>query len=122
MEYSNFLEILLPYQKFQREVSELHDIGIDLFEGKYKLSETVFKMFNNTMHTLFTEDGVEWVEWFIFESDWGHRDWSQLRMMVDGELIEKDPADIYGARDEDGNPICYSIESLWEYVKQYLKQ
>jgi len=121
MEYGEFLSILLPYKKFQEDTSELNSLGFDFFEGKYELVGSVYKMFQNTINILFTKEGVEWIEWFIYESDWGMKDWSQKSRMIDGKLIEKDPSDIYGARDENGNPICYSFESLWEYVKQYLK-
>jgi hypothetical protein len=121
MEYGEFLSILLPYKKFQEETSELNSIGFDFFEGKYQLSDSVYKLFQNTIKTLFTEEGVDWIEWFIYENDWGMKDWSQIPNMVDGKLIEKEPSDIYGARDEKGNLICYSFESLWEYVKKYLK-
>jgi hypothetical protein len=29
--------------------------------------------------------------------------------------------DEYGAHDKDGNPICYSIESLWEFLEKIKK-
>ena len=38
-----------------------------------------------------------------------------------GEIIKKDPVESYGAHDEKGNPICYSFESTYEFLKQYLK-
>lgn len=121
MEYGEFLSILLPYKKFQEDTSELNSLGFDFFGGKYQLVDSVYKLFQNTITTLFKKEGVEWIEWFIYESDWGMKDWSQIPKMVDGKLIEKDPSDVYGARDENGNPICYSFESLWEHVKQYTK-
>ena len=38
-----------------------------------------------------------------------------------GNVIDRDPMEAYGARDEDGNPICYSFESTWDVVKNHLK-
>lgn len=120
MEYKNFLEILMTYQKFQRQTSELNDMGFDFFEGKYDLCNTIYKMFQSTIKTLFTEEGVEWIEWFIYENDWGTKDWSEYKSFENKEEM-LNPKSVYGAFDENGEPICYSFESLWDYVKQYLK-
>jgi hypothetical protein len=120
MNYKNFLEILLTYQKFQRQTSELYDMGFDFFEGKYDLCDTVYTMFQSTINTLFKKEGVEWIEWFIHENEWGIKDWSEYKSFEDNGALAN-PKNVYGAFDENGNPICYSFESLWEYVKQYLK-
>ena len=121
MEYKNFLEILLTYQKFQRQASELSDIGFDFFEGKYDLCHTVETMFQSALNAIFTEEGVDWIEWFIYENEWGTKDWSEYKSFEDsGQLAN--PKNMYGAFDENGEPICYSLESLWDYVKQYLNQ
>lgn len=122
MTYEYFLKLLLAYKKLEEEFSELHDLGFDFYEGKYKLSETVYSLFQTTLELHFTEDGVDWINWFIYENDWGTKDWSKYKKLSsDGKLIDSDPIDVYGATDENGNPICHSFESTWEYVKQYLK-
>jgi hypothetical protein len=51
----------------------------------------------------------------MFESDFGKKDWSKLRSLNN----KPSPNDKYGARDQDGNPICYDIKSLWEEIQQY---
>lgn len=122
MTYEYFLKLLLTYKKLEGEFSELHNLGFDFYDGKYKLSETVYSLFQTTLELHFTEDGVDWINWFIYENDWGTKDWSKYKKFSsDGKLIDSDPIDVYGATDENGNPICYSFESTWEYVKQYLK-
>jgi len=70
---------------------------------------------------------MSWVEWFIYESDYGQKDWSELptyRINEDGksELIYEKGEIRFGAYDGDGNPICYSYESLWEYLEHNCTQ
>jgi hypothetical protein len=120
MNYKNFLEILLTYQKFQRQTSELHGMGLDFLEGKYDLGATVETMFQSTLNILFTKEGVEWIEWFIYENEWGTKDWSEYKSFEDSGALAN-PKSVYGAFDENGEPICYSYESLWDYVEKYLK-
>ena len=123
MEYSDFLEELMTYKKINEELSELHEIGFDFYEGKYKISDKIENMFLIFLRTHFTEEGVDWIIWFVFENEYGQKDWSQLKSFKfeDGKAVENDLNSKYGAKDENGNPICYSFESTWEYVKKYLK-
>jgi hypothetical protein len=124
MEYKYFLELLMTYKKTSEEISELYDIGVDLLEGKYKLSDRFYSMLQICLNSHYTKEGVEWVEWFIFENDYGQKDWSSIPKFNEEtgkvEIID-DPAQAYGAKDENGNIICYSYESLWEFIKQYKK-
>jgi len=123
MEYEDFLGILMPYKKLLDDFSELYSMGFDFLEGKYKLEENVSRILDATLNSHFTEQGVEWIHWFIYENDWGEKDWGGIpRWDKETEkLIEKDPTEAYGAKDENGNPICYSFESTWELVKNHLK-
>jgi hypothetical protein len=123
MEYSDFLEELMIYKKINEELSELHEIGFDFYEGKYKISDKIEKMFLIFLRTHFTEEGVDWIVWFVFENEYGQKDWSKIKSFKfeNGKSVENDLNSKYGARDENGNPICYSFESTWEYVKKYLK-
>jgi len=109
MEYKDFLEILMRYKKINEEFSELHKLGFDFLEGKYKLQEQVSEIFNTTIRSHFTKDGVDWIEWFIYENEYGNKLW------------DKDKEEGLGAKDENGNHICHSFESTWNFVKQYLK-
>lgn len=123
MTYEYFLKLLLTYKKLEKEFSELHDLGFDFYEGKYKLSETVYNLFQTALESHFTEEGIDWITWFIFENEWGTKDWSKFKSFDENRFLVEDdnPLKNYGATDENGNPICHSFESTWEYVKQYLK-
>ena len=122
MKYQDFLAILMPYQKLLEDFRELYSMGFDFLEGKFKLEEEVSRMLDATLNSHFDEGGVEWIHWFIYENDWGTKDWSIYKTFnSQGEVTNEDPMSVYGARDEDGNPICYSFESTWELVKAHLK-
>jgi hypothetical protein len=76
-------------------------MGFDFFEGKYDLCDTIYKMFQSTIKTLFTEEGVEWIEWFIYENDWGTKDWSVYKSFENKEEM-LNPKSVYGDFDENG--------------------
>lgn len=124
MEYKDFLGILMPYKKLTEDFTELYSMGFDFVEGKFKLEENTSAMLNATLNSHFNEEGVEWIHWFIYENEWGKKDWSKLPVydFETGELIDVDPMKAYGAKDKDGNPICHSFESTWEKVKKHLKK
>jgi hypothetical protein len=46
MEYNNFLKSLMTFKKISEDISELHDIGVDLMEGKFKISENAGRLLN----------------------------------------------------------------------------
>jgi hypothetical protein len=124
MTYEEFLKILMSFKKINEDISELYDIGFDFLEGKYRMSDNVSIMFESVLESYFTEEGIDWINWFIYENEWGTKDWSKLPTIdgLTGKIIlEEDPMKAYGAKDENGNPICFSFESTYEYVKQYLK-
>lgn len=124
MTYEEFLKILMSFKKINEDISELYDIGFDFLEGKYRMSDNVSIMFEAVLESYFTDEGIDWINWFIYENDWGTKDWSKLPTFdgVTGKIIlEEDPVKAYGAKDENGNPICFSFESTYECVKQYLK-
>ena len=93
-------------------------------EGKYKISEILDSQFKCFLKSHYDEEGVDWVSWFIFENEFGEKDWSKYKTLnrskddifrsISGEEEKK-----FGARDAEGNPIFYSIESTWEYLEKY---
>lgn len=101
---------MLTYQKLSRDFSELHDIGIDFFEGKYKLSELTYSLFLSTFESHYTKEGIEWINWFVFDADWGLKDFNKRSSIAE-----------WGANNAEGNPIAYSFESLWELLEKDYK-
>jgi hypothetical protein len=107
MTYENFLKIILKQEVLDEQINLAYKLKIDLIEfvdGYHQIISILIK-------EIYGEDGYEWYSWFCYESDYGRKDWSSKN----GEIQ-------YIATDENGNPICYSFESLWEYLeKNHLK-
>lgn len=126
MTYKNFTEHLLAYRKFEQDISKLYKIGFDFMEGKFKLTHPVSLMLESCIKSHYGKEGLEWVAWFIYESDWGEKDWStvaayKINKDETSTLIHEAGEARFGAYDESDNPICYSLESLWEYLEANCK-
>ena len=72
---------------------------------------------------IYGEDGYEWFSWYCYDNEFGQKDWSTTptcKMKENGttELINEAGEVRFGAHDAEGNPICYSHESLWEYLEK----
>jgi hypothetical protein len=116
MEYKYFLKSLLSYKKLLEDFSDLYNMGFDFLEGKYKLESLSTSLITSTFESHYTEEGCDSIFWFVYENEFGQKDW--------GSKDENDnPLIGYGGmKDKDGNPLCFSFESTWEYVKQYEKK
>jgi hypothetical protein len=122
MTYENFLKLTLGIKKTLENSHKLQDIGIDLID----YDDSFHKIISALLDEIYTEEGIEWLDWFMYESDFGQKDWSLKPSYenIDGIMVKTHEAGEvrYGATDENGNPICYSFESTWEYLKQYEKR
>ena len=123
MQYSTLLSLSMGFKKISEDCSDLYDIGVNIIDGKYSITSTAEKILEEVFTNEYGEEGWEWVSWFIFESDYGQKDWSISPLYLrnnDGKLerMEADGEIRYGAHDEHGNPICYSYETLWEYLEK----
>ena len=98
MKYEQFLKLVMSNKALSDMYSELYDMGFDFFEGKYKLVEHSERITDVTFSLIYDEEGIDWLNWFMYENEYG-----------EGNLI---------ASDKDGNSICYSYESLWEYLEK----
>lgn len=102
MTYEQFLSILNGYREYGRIVSEACNMGIDLLEGKFSTTSNVESIVENSIKSHYGDDGWDWVNWFIWETDYGMRE------------------DMRGW-DEKGNLICYDYESLYNYLEKSFK-
>lgn len=118
----------MSYKKFLSNIDAHCDFGVEsVSEGPHSLDNHAEELISSFIISHYGEDGWEWVSWFIYESQWGEKDWSvnkTYKAKEDGVLEEVDKGDYlkYGAFDENGNPICYSIESLFRYLEKELKK
>jgi hypothetical protein len=83
-------------------MSELHDLGFDFYEGKFPLMSDMEFIFELTILSHYTQQGADWVNWFVYETNYGER------------KLE--------AWDENKNLICQDLESLHEYIEKYHKK
>lgn len=125
MQFEQFKTLIDLYKKGSDNISALYDIGVDLLESKYEMSSVIHDLLFKSLESHYTKDGIDWVTWFIFENEYGTRKWNEqpvYRISVTGKmekLSKNDPTAAYGAHDENGKPICYSLKSLHEYVEEY---
>ena len=102
MEYGDFLKVILGLQQESRVVSDLYDKRVDLIE----FVDPYHSIISTLIKSIYGEKGLDWFQWFCHENDYGQKSWVGL----DGEPTN-------GATDENGEPICYSFESLWEFLE-----
>jgi len=94
MIYETFLKITLELQRQERIVDDLYKNKIDLLE----FIDPYHSLIHLLIKEIYGEEGVDWFSWFCYENDYGQ-----------GTLE---------AWDENKNRICYSLESLWEYLEK----
>jgi hypothetical protein len=112
------------YKKISEDLSELHSIGLDFFEGKYKISELSYSLFLSSFKSHYTEEGIEWIDWFIFEADWGQKDFSKTPVYLPdltGDFTRPVLKERGWGAQKDGKPIAYSYQSLWELLEEDYK-
>ena len=101
MKFEDFFKILDCYKRGTEMISDLHDLGFDLMEGRYQLSDIVFEQLQNSIRSIYGEEGLDCVEWFIFENDYGDKKME--------------------ANDENGDLICQTFEELFVYLEKNCK-
>lgn len=119
MTYEDFLAVGLRLQKQSRVTSRLMKSGIDVFN----FVDPYHDIINILIKEIYGDKGLDWFNWFCYESDFGQKDWSKAASYMkndDGTFTKMHEAgeSRHGAHDEDGNPICYDWESLYNYLEQ----
>jgi hypothetical protein len=94
MTYENFLKVILQLQKQDRIIDNLYKNNVDLIE----FVDPYYVIIQTLMKEIYGEEGVDWFNWFCYENDFGTKG------------LE--------AWDENKNRICYSHETLWQYLEE----
>jgi imidazole glycerol phosphate synthase subunit HisF len=94
--------LISKHKEFIDNISDLYDLGFDFHEGKYKICKLAEDIFTTSIEANYGKDGIEWVDWFIYETNYG----------TDINLT---------AIDADGNKICFDIKSLYDYLEKNCK-
>lgn len=98
MKYETFEKLILELEGVSERCSKLYDLGVDLMN----YDEPLQKINSILMLEIFGEKGKDWIDWYIYE-----------RVSHSGEILK--------AWDKDDNEICNDIPSLWETVKEYIR-
>ena len=119
MTYVDFLAVGLRLQRQDMVRSELMKLGVDVLD----LCEPYDEIIHTLIKEVYGEKGADWFSWFCYESDFGTKDWSKVPTYMkndDGTSTKMCEVgeQIHGAHDENGNPICYDWESLYNYLEE----
>lgn len=119
MNYELFLKVLLSLQKQEKVINTLYKNKVDLIN----FVDPYHEIISDLIKAIYGEEGYVWWSWYCYESDFGTKDWSiypSYERNNEGVMVKTREAGEfrYGATDENGNPICYSHESLWEYLEK----
>jgi len=98
MDYEKFENIILQLKYISETEHSIHKHGIDLHEFISRYSNIIFDLFR----TIYGAEGCDWIEFFCYECDFGSKG---IR-----------------AWDENKNPMCYDVKSLWEYIENKCSQ
>ena len=95
MNLETFTKLIDHINEYGSKIHKLYQLGVDAIHMNDEYHRYVTKPL---MLEAFGEEGVNWIEWFIYERP---------------SFSDKPNS----ATDKDGNPICFDIPSLYEHVK-----
>jgi hypothetical protein len=98
MDWERFLDIMLTLQKEDKVIQKAYDIGVDMINFVDPYHQIISTLFLE----IWGEEGHGWWSWYCYDNNFGQ-----------GGLT---------ANDKDGNPICYSLETLYEEMENCRKE
>ena len=102
MEKCNFVAMVNAIEKYDAEVERWSDFGIELYE--LPICELTWELINMYLEEMFNEDGVDWINWYIYER----------KSIFTGEVLP--------CFDEEGKEFYVNTpEDLWKLVEQHQK-
>lgn len=102
MTKEGFIKLIENAQNYNKELDKWHDFGIDLFD--MPISELGWGFFDTILQELFTDEGIEWITWWIYDRI----------SITTGESLK-----VY---DKENKIIpTETIEDLWNLVKDFQK-
>jgi hypothetical protein len=98
MKLENFEKIVELLKEASNQVDLAYKAKIDLID----FTDTYSSVITLLIKEIYGVEGEDIFSYFCYERDFG----------------EKEPPFMW---DKDGNPICYDVKSLWEYLEQLKK-
>lgn len=94
-----FIKLIEKVEIYQKEIDKYADLGFPIFD--MPIYEIPWEIIDFTFKSHFNEDGVDWIDWYLFE-----------RISITGK--------VYPYYDENDNPVYVNTaEDLWNLVKDY---
>lgn len=98
-----FTKVIEDTLKLNKEYDRWDDFGINLWE--FPIRDTVADLAESIWDITFDEDGVDWINWWIYERP----------ALFEGDEVNK-------AYNEDGSEIpTETVDDLWNIVKKFRK-
>lgn len=102
MEKCNFVAMINTIEKYDAEIERWNDFGIALYD--LPICELTWEIINMYLEEMFNEDGVDWINWYIYER----------KSIITGEVLP--------CFDEEGKEFYVNTpEDLWKLVEQHQK-
>lgn len=102
MEKCNFIAMVNAIERYDAEVERWAGFGIELYE--LPICELTWELINMYLEEMFNEDGVDWINWYIYER----------KSIITGEVLP--------CFDEEGKEFYVNTpEDLWKLVEQHQK-
>lgn len=99
MDKETFIKIIKNLELAEKNILAYDKFGIDLHENKYSVVTPLFQTIDLLFSAIYTEIGVDWINWFMYEKDFG----------------KDENMKAYKANVE----ICRNVEELYDLVNQY---
>lgn len=93
MKQEVFIHILDKIRDKSDKIDKLYALGIDLVNFSDDSSDVINILFK----VYYGQEGTDWIDWYLYERD------------PDGALDQAT---------NDGKPICYNDQSLWEEIER----
>ena len=119
MEYKKFAKMITHLKNQESKVSKAYALKVDLIDFNDDLNNVIEIL----LEEAYGKEGADWISWFRFESEYGKKDYSAIptyKTNKAGKMTKVPDSERskYGAHDENGKPICYSVKSTWKYVEE----
>ena len=93
MKLESFKHLIQSLIESAKRDEAFYEMGLDISS----ISDPYHQIITHMLRVYYGKDGEEWISWFMYER------------RNDQE---------FQAWDEDENPICYDVESLWKHVEE----
>ena len=115
MKKESFIMILKSYHDVCIHMSNLHDIGFNFLENKrFPIYDLITSIFSQSILSHYKDEGLDWITWYLFEFV---RSPFDAKSDKDFMYPDREPA----AWDSDKAPICFNIDTLYDYVNDNCK-